>query len=46
MGATRSISPPELWGNANVEEIIEFLEVQPLADVLVSSVGVEVDDWS
>jgi len=32
---------PDLEKNADVEEIIELLELQPLADALVSSLGVE-----
>ena len=32
---------PEAQKNADVEEIIELLELQPLADALVSSLGVE-----
>ena len=32
---------PESQKNADVEEIIELLELQPLADALVSSLGVE-----
>ena len=32
---------PESQKNADVEEIIEPLEFQPLADALISSIGVE-----
>jgi ABC-type multidrug transport system ATPase subunit len=36
---------PEAQKNADVEEIIELLELQPLADALVLSLGVEARKW-